>query len=60
MEYKAYSKSLGKQVGKLVWINHGKSTTIFGPAPFPLLQRERQRVKKNYPKGSLKIQYTFT
>jgi hypothetical protein len=51
-----------KSHGKLVYIYAGKKTVLLENLPFPLLQRERQRLKMlpQYQKGQLKIQYNFT
>lgn len=52
---------LRKQTGKLIWIYNGQTKTLIDSAPFPLLQKERMRLKKQaqYQKGELKIKYLF-
>lgn len=51
-----------KNRGKLVWAVNGREIVIVPSAPFPLLQRERQRLRKEsaYQKGKLLIRYLFT
>ena len=52
---------LRKQTGKLIWIYNGQTKVLIPSAPFPLLQQERMRLKKQaqYQKGELKIKYLF-